>query len=163
MNRRAAWVVLLYAVATAALAGGGFGYEYRAYKGKVPFSQTALIFAVDDRNMDFRNSNIVEVDGRSTGMMGPMRTSARVMPGTHKFKIKAIWDFSGSISGSTTGVTTSSTFRERDLEVEVEDMQPLHVYVIRYRQDGEQITLTVDDLGERATYHPYALTRAAAF
>jgi hypothetical protein len=163
MNRRVAWVALLSAAATVALAGGGLSYEYRAYKGKVPFSETALIFAVDDRNMNFRNSNILKVDGKGTGMMGPMRTSARVLPGTHTFTIRAIWDFSGAISGSTTGVTTSSSFRERELEIEVKDMQPLHVYVIRYRFEDEQISLTVDDLGERATYHPYALTRAAAF
>src|SRR5687768_14596894 len=108
MNRRAAMVTLLMTLATVALAGGGMSYEYRAYKGKRPFSETALLFAVDDRNMEFKNSNIIKVDGKSVGLMGPMRTSARLLEGTHTFVVRAIWDYSGSYSGSTTGVNTSA-------------------------------------------------------
>jgi hypothetical protein len=163
MCRRFMLAILLLAVAATTSAGGGLSYEYQAFKGKVPFAQTALIFAVDDRNMEFRNSNISKVDGKGVGFMGPMRTSARVLPGTHQFQIKAIWDFSGRITGSTTGVTSTSSFKERDMQIEVKDMLPLHVYVIRYRVEGEQIALFVEDLGERAAYHPYVLTRAATF
>lgn len=162
MYRRAALFAFLLA-GTAALAGGGLSYEYQAYKGKVLFEQTALIFSVDDRNMEFRNSNILKVDGKGVGFMGPMRTSARVQPGTHKFLLEVAWDYSGGITGSSAGVSATSSYKATKMEIEVKEMQALHVYVIRYRVEGGQIVLDVEDLGERATYHPYALTRAAGF
>jgi len=163
MNRRAALSAFLIAMASVSLAGGGLTKEFRAYKGKVPLSETALLYSIDDRNAEFGQSIVVKVDGQGTGFMGPTRTSARVLPGTHKFLIKAIWDFSSHLGGSTQGISVSSTYRELDMEIEVKDMKPLHVYVVRYRFEGENIVLGVEDLGERATYSPSVFARAAEF
>jgi len=154
---------MLFATANA-FADGGMSYEYQGFKGKHPFSDTALLFAADDHNPAFGYSGIVMFDGKKTsGFWSPGRNSARVLPGTHTFVIRADWDHTGSITGSTTGVTATGSSKTLDVEIEVKDMKPLHVYVVRYHLDGEKLGLSVEDLGERAKYQPNLITRAAAF
>ena len=131
------------------------GFEYKAYDGKQPLTNTALLASVDDRSVDCQQSKIVKVDGKSTGFLGPARFSARVLPGTHKFVIRAI-----CVAYEPVFVGNYWTV---DIDVEVKDMLPLHVYVVRYTSEGGQIAVKIDDLGERAEYQAGLLMKKTAF
>jgi hypothetical protein len=156
-------LAILLTFSFAAVAGGGMSFEYQAIEKKHPFSNTALLFAVDDRNLEFQYSNIKKVDGKGVGFMGPMRTSARVAPGTHKFLIDAVWDNSSSLSVSNGAVVSSGSARHLEFELEVKDMQPLHVYTLRYQLENDAPKWVVEDLGTGVEYWPSPLTRKAAF
>ena len=163
MSRGPLYLALLLTFSVAAVAGGGMSFEYQAIARKHPFSDTALFFSVDDRNLEFQNSNIKKIDGKGVGLMGPMRTSARVAPGTHRFLIDAVWDTSSSLSVSNGAVVNSGSFKSRQIELEVKDMQPQHVYTVRYQIENGEPRLIVEDLGVGVPYWPSPLTRKAAF
>jgi hypothetical protein len=46
----------------------------------------------------------------------------------------------------------SINYRLANLEVEVKDMKPRHVYVARYRESGNGVAVYVEDLGENPEY-----------
>ena len=95
--------------------------------------------------------------------MGPIRTSARVAPGTHKFLVEAVWDVSSGLSVSNGALINSGSHQSLESELEVKDMQPLHVYTVRYQLENGTPKLTVEDLGEGVPYWPSPITRKAAF
>ena len=138
-------------------------FEYEAIERKHPFSNTALLFAVDDHNLEFQYSNIKKIDGKSVGFWGPTRTSARIAPGTHKFVVEAVWDVSGGLVVLNGPVLDPGNKKSREFELEVKDMQPLHVYTVRYKLENGEPKLIVEDLGEGVPYWPTPLTRKAAF
>jgi hypothetical protein len=61
--RRLAFACLAVA-SVGAMAAGGMSFEYQAIERKHPFSNTALLFAVDDHNLEFQHSNIRKIDGK---------------------------------------------------------------------------------------------------
>jgi len=152
MGRSAKAAALLLTCSSVALAGG---FEYKAYDGKHPLADTSLLASVDDRSVDCQQSKIVKVDGKSTGILGPARFSARVLPGTHTFVIRAI-----CVAREPVFVGNYWTV---DIDVEVKDMLPLHVYVTRYSTEGGRIAIQIDDLGERAEYRAGILMKPTAF
>ena len=162
MRRRLA-LIGLAAASAGAMAAGGMSFEYQAIDRKHPFSDTALLFAVDDHRLDFQYSHIKKVDGKGVGFMGPTRTSARVAPGTHTFLVEAVWDHSSSLSVSNGAVVSSGTYKSLEFELEVKDMQPLHVYAVRYETQDGDLKLAVEDLGTGVPYWPNPITRRAAF
>ena len=131
--------------------GTASGREYdapHAYKGDHPLADTALLFAEDIDSPEFRMSHVVDVDGMSMVKVwwgGPAH-SVRVIPGTHRFMLRAMWDLRGGYQ--------STRFTEQYIGFEVPDMQPLHIYVVRYRKVSEGAKVSIEDLGERAEYHP---------
>ena len=152
MGSRAKVAGLLLAFSSVAMAAG---FEYTAYKGKHPLADTALLAAVDDRSTACQESNITRVDGKFTGILGPARFSARVLPGTHTFQIRVLCR---AQDPRMTGYLSVE-----EIDVEVKDMLPLHVYVARYHGEGDRHTVTVEDLGERVEYRAGVLMKTTAF
>lgn len=46
----------------------------------------------------------------------------------------------------------SSGYKFADVDVEVKDMRPRHVYVARYTESAGKVQVTVEDLGENPNY-----------
>jgi hypothetical protein len=121
-----------------------------AYKGKVPLAHTALLFAEEVDNPHVEMAYVTDVDETSMVNIwwGRPAFSVRVLPGSHRFTVRAVWNLRfGGLNGVSTGT-------EQYLRFEVPDMQPLHVYVIHYRKQADGVIASVEDLGERAEHHP---------
>jgi hypothetical protein len=133
-------------VLTAHGASAWAGDARKAYKGDHPRTDTAIFMAEDNSNRNFFSSSIVRVDDKSVvNFMLPGVFAVRVLPGTHKFVVQAIWD-------NTNSVTTAGTYKSQEIELTVEDMKPLHVYVARYRETESGAEVAIEDLGERPRY-----------
>jgi hypothetical protein len=143
---RAAWLtaaLFLAVVSAPAIARDA----YMTYEDKKhPLADTAILISEDDRNPAFIGSNIAAVDGKTVGSFWSANIyAARMLPGTHKFLILAMWDKRGSMLGGPMSYKTDGY--ELDL-----DMKPLHVYVTRWRLVNDKVEVTVEDLGERPEY-----------
>ena len=68
-----------------------------------------------------------------------------------------------SLSVSNGAVVSSGSNKSLEFELEVKDMQPLHVYTVRYQLENGEPKLFVEDLGASVPYWPSPLTRKAAF
>jgi hypothetical protein len=131
--------------------GAAWAREYdapHAYKGDRPLADTAVLFAEDVDSPEFRMSHVVDVDGMSMVKIwwGAQAHSVRVAPGTHRFMLRAIWDLRGGFQ--------SNSRTEQYIRFEVPDMQPRHIYVVRYRKVGDGAEVSIEDFGERAEYLP---------
>ena len=123
------------------------GDAYKTYKDKQPLADTAILITEDDTNPAFIGSSIASVDGQKVGGFWSASIFAvRVLPGTHKFFIMAMWDKRGSM------LSGPMSYKANGFEMEVPDMKPLHVYVTRWRVTDDRIEVSVEDLGERPEY-----------
>ena len=136
-------VAVLFLAATPAWAGDA----WKTYKNKVPLADTAIFITEDDQNSAFIGSSIALVDGKSVGSFWLASVYAvRVLPGTHKFTVLAMFDKRGSM------LNGPMTYMSQGFEFEVADMKPLHVYVTRWKLADGVVTATIEDLGERPDY-----------
>ncbi len=115
------------------------------YEGRHPHSETAILIASDDRNPAYDWSQIREVDGKSAKPFGHPAYGVRVLPGTHTFTLRAIRNFKSDTAHG-------GPYDYLEFDVEVPDMKPLHVYAAPYDETGGKLRVTIEDLGERASY-----------
>ena len=130
------------------LAVSGCAYHhapYAMYEGTPELSNTSVFAAVDEKQTKQVGVEIQLIDGKepSCWQVG-CPIWARVLPGTHKFLVRYSTDFRLALP--------SINYRLANLEVEVKDMKPRHVYVARYRESGNGIAVYVEDLGENPEY-----------
>ena len=108
-------------------------------------SETAVFSAMDERFTTQHAAQVKAVDGNKTSCaQAGCPFWVRVLPGRHVFSVYFTSDHSWSM--------TRSSYKYVDLEIEINDMRPRHVYVVRYKAEGDQITYTVEDMGENPDY-----------
>ena len=137
---------LLAIFVLSALSGCAFHHTpYAMYEGAPSLAETTVFAAVDDKQTKHVAIGIQQIDGKepSCWQVGcPIWT--RVLPGTHKFSVRYSSNF-----GLAGGMIS---YQRADLEVEVKDMKPRHVYVARYRDSGGRVSVLVEDLGENPQF-----------
>ena len=138
--------VLVTLLASLTVVGCAFHHApYAMYEGSPSIADTTVFAAVDDKQTKHTAIGIQLIDGKepSCWQVGcPIWT--RLSPGTHNFSVRYSTDF-----GLATGAIT---YRRADLEIEVKDMKPRHVYVARYKESSGRIAVFVEDLGENPEF-----------
>ena len=147
MNR----TYLLPCLLALALAGCGTNpltTPYAAHPSEIKRSETAILISMDRQGSPPLLATLVEIDGKAVDCdwNAGCPVWARTSPGAHKFTIRYRTDFYGA-----PGVT-SSGHKFATLSVDVQDMRPRHVYVVRYIRDftSNTVRAEVQDMGERA-------------
>jgi hypothetical protein len=145
MYRRATLAALLIASTGVVLAGDA----YKTYADKKhPPADTSILITEDDQNPAFIGSYIASVDGQAVGSVWAASVYAvRVLPGTHRFLIMAMWDKKGSL------INGPISYKTDGYKIEVPDMQARHVYVTRWRLADGEVEMNIENLGERPDYH----------
>jgi len=115
------------------------------YDGSPPKGETAVFASLDDSSAKYNDSRIYIADGKKPSCIEVgCPYWVRVLPGTHTFVVRYTSDATWSFQ--------HSGYRYADLTIEVRDMKPRHVYVVRYRQLANDVQYAVEDLGENPKY-----------
>ena len=116
-----------------------------AYSEDVPLSETAVFSVMDDKYPTHHMAQVKAVDGEKTSCWEVgCPFWVRVLPGQHVFDVYFSSDHTWSMS--------TSSYKYVDFKIEVADMEPRHVYVVRYERAGENIGYVIEDLGENPDY-----------
>jgi hypothetical protein len=115
------------------------------YEGTPAKSETAVFASLDDKSTKENDSRIYSVDGKEPSCIEVgCPYWVRILPGTHTFVVRYASDFYWSYQ--------QSGHNYASLTIEVKDMKPRHVYVVRYRQLQKDVQYVVEDLGENPKY-----------
>jgi hypothetical protein len=137
---------LTCAALSMAISGCAFhAAPFVAYEGSLPLAQTAVFSALDQRAQNFNDTRIRFVNGKETSCaQAGCPYWVRVPPGTQSFQIRYTAHFQWNLH--------SSGYKYADATIEVKDMKPRHVYVVRYEEHNGNVRMTVEDLGENPNY-----------
>ncbi|MFT4170912.1 MAG: hypothetical protein QM639_00010 [Rhodocyclaceae bacterium] len=114
---------------------------YVMYDGSVPLSNTAVFASFDTTSSTPHDSRIQTADGKKTSCIQVgCPYWVRVLPGRHSFDVHYMSHI--AMTGH----------RFADFHVVVPEMKPRHVYVTRYREIGERVSVAVEDLGENPQF-----------
>lgn len=112
-----------------------------AYAGAIPLAQTAIFASWDARTATTNDSRVAAVDNRElSGFTEGNPYWVRVLPGKHVFRIRYTTNHQMTRNGP--------TYAWAILDLEVDNMQPRHVYVARYSENEGKVRVTAEDLGE---------------
>lgn len=118
---------------------------FAMYEGSPPISETAVFASFDERSVKFNDSRIQAVDGRQTSCIEVgCPYWVRVLPGRHVFSVRYTANYHWNFQ--------SSGFNFADLQIEVPEAKPRHVYVARYKEVGDRLMVVVEDLGEKPSF-----------
>lgn len=142
-------------VAFVTLAGCAFhAAPYAMYDGTPELANTTVFSAVDYRHEEYpgieaqySTIGIRQVDGKEPSCwQNGCPVWVRVLPGAHTFRVRIATDIKL--------VWHEIAYRQAELEIEVKDMKPRHVYVAHYRYsiDEQRIIADINDLGENPEF-----------
>ena len=115
------------------------------YEGNPPLSDTTVFSASDHTRTKYIDARVIAVDGKETScVQAGCPYWVRVLPGVHTFRVRYTTDL--GFGGYKEIVSRVAT-----VNIEIEDMRPMHVYEARYRESSDKQTLHSGfvDLGER--------------
>ena len=115
----------------------------KMYEGDLPLSDTAVFSAHDELSAVCLAATVQMVDSNKTSRWTfPMWV--RVAPGNHSFVVQCTTEASRGFN--------EVSRKYANLEIEVPDIKPRHVYVAHYEEVAGKIRITTEDLGENSYY-----------